>query len=245
LRRRSLTLGLVLLAAYLVALAATVWLREDHVRPLYDGFTPPTAYRWVNAPPFFASDNIEPTATTVMIGLDSEGSAATGVATPDGQLALNFARGAVAPHGGATHVAVRITPIDPSRLAPVPSGLRPNGNAYRVDLSYRPRGGKIAALERPGSLVIEIPEVGSDLFTSGGGTRWSKLESRAVPPRELSLAATFARPGYFLGATTLPELVGPAAKSTDHAVVIGIATAALAAALFVATVVYTRRRRTR
>ncbi len=76
----------------------------------------------------------------MQIALGREGSVASGVATPDGQLVLNFGRGAVAPRAGAKRVTVTITPVDPSDLAPVPSGLRPNGNAYQVEMRYGPGG---------------------------------------------------------------------------------------------------------
>ncbi len=60
-RRRSLILGVVLLGGYLAVLGVTVGLRDDHVRPLYDGFTPPPSYRWVEPPSFFSSGNVKPT----------------------------------------------------------------------------------------------------------------------------------------------------------------------------------------
>ncbi len=69
-RRRSLVLGAIVVGAYLVVLAVTVGLRDDHVRPLYDGFTPPPSYRWVDPPSFFSSGNVEPkpAVTTIRLG---------------------------------------------------------------------------------------------------------------------------------------------------------------------------------
>jgi hypothetical protein len=244
-RRRSIIVGSILVAAYLVVLAATVGLRDGHLRPLYDGFDVPAPYRWVDPPPFFAAGNVTPDATTVPIALGRDGSVASGAATPDGQFVLNFAQGAVPPHAGARHVVVKISPADPGALAPVPTGLRANGNAYRVEMTYEPGGEKVDALARPGSVVIEIPEVGSDLFTSPDGATWSKLVARTVPPRQLSLAATFDRPGYFLGATTLPELVGPTDESSDHSVAIGLGAAGLAAIVLIGAFWFVRRRRQR
>ncbi len=235
---------MLVLVTYLAALAVTVGLRDDHVRPLYDGFATPAPYRWVDPPAFFASDNVTPAATTTTIALASGGSAAAGIATPDGQFVLSLARGAVAPRGGQRHVLVRITPVDPNQLAAVPAG-RPNGNAYRVEMSYQPGGAAVRALARPGSLVMEIPEIGSDLFTSPSGRRWSKLDARTVPPRQLGLATTFASPGYYVAATNLPELVAATASSSDHSIAIGIATAAGALALLVVAFLYARRRRRR
>lgn len=181
-RRRNLVAGALLLAAYLVALGLTVGFRSDHVRPLYDGFSTPPAYRWVDPQSFFASGNVEPSSVSTTIKLGPAGSAAAGVATPDGQFVVSLGGGAVAPRSGAKRVAVTIAPVAPRTLAPVPDGLRANGNAYRVEMTYEPSGGKVTRLARPGTLVIEIPELGNDLFTSRGGNRWSRSESRAVPP---------------------------------------------------------------
>ncbi|MGZ4734962.1 MAG: hypothetical protein ACXV8R_05110 [Acidimicrobiia bacterium] len=233
-----------MLAAYVVTLAVTVGLGPDHVRPLYDGFAPPPAYRWMEPPPFFASGNVKPTPVHATIKLDADGSAPAGIATPDGQFVINLGRGAIAPHSGSSRVAVKISPVAPSRLAKIRPGLRANGNAYRVEMTYGD-GTKVGQLAKPGSLVLEIPELGSNLFVSSSGTRWSEVTARAVPPRQLSLTAPIGAPGYYLAATSLPELVAPAGNSADHSVQIGIGTALLAAALLGIAFVLVRRRRCR
>ena len=242
-RRRAVVLGASAVGVYLLALAGTVALRADHVRPLYDGFAPQPTYRWVEPPPFFASGNVKPTALTTTIALGANGSAPTGVATPDGQFVLNLGRGAIAPKAGATKVKVKITPVAPSGLRPVPTG-RSNGNAYRVEMTYG-NGGRVGRLAHPGSLVMEIPELGSALYVSRAGTAWSEVEARPVPPRQLSLASTFAQPGVYLGGTNLPQLVAPAGESSNHAIVIGIAVAVVTALLLVSAFVLVRRRRRR
>lgn len=244
-RRRSLVVGAALLGVYLVAIVVTVGLRSDHVRPLYDGFAPPPSYRWVDPPPFFASGNVEPTAVTTSIKLGRDGSAPAGVATPDGQFVINLGGGAVAPRSGAKRVAVKITPVAPDQLGAVPSGLRPNGNAYRIDMTYEPGHSKVERLARPGTLVVEIPELGRDLFTSRPGARWSVVDAQPVPPRQLSLTAPLETPGDYLAATNLPELVAPGGGSSDRAALIGVATAVLAAVVLAAAFVLVRRRRRR
>jgi hypothetical protein len=243
--RRAALAGALIVGAYLAVLALTVGLRADHVRPLYDGFAPPASYRWVDPPSFFASGNVAPAPVTATIRLGAEGSAAAGVATPDGQFVVSLGRGAVAAREGATRVAVRITPQAPATLGPLPGGPRPNGNAYRVQMTYEPRGGTVTRLARPGSLVIEIPELGEDLFTSPDGREWTTLPARTVPPRNLSLATTLAAPGYFLGGTNLPELVGQEGSSSNQSVAIGAAVAGFTVVLLLVASVIVRRRRAR
>jgi hypothetical protein len=242
-RHRGLGLALVVLAAYVGVLALTVELRNDHVRPLYDGFAPPSSYRWVDPPSFFESGNVEPTAGTATIRFGRNGSAPAGVATPDGQFVLNFGPGAIAPSPGSPRADVKLSPVAPSELAPLPSGLRANGNAYRLQLAYS-SGATIRSLEQPGNLVLEIPELGDNLFFSSDGRHWSRIDSRAVPPRQLSLTAAFERPGYFVSGTTLPELVGPEPES-GHALEIGLGAAALALVGFGSAFFIVRRARRR
>ncbi len=239
--RRGVVLGALVLGGYLVVLAVTVGLRSDHVRPLYDGFTTPPSYRWVDPPAFFAAGNDTPAPVTRSVAVGRVGSEAAGIATPDGQFVLNLGRGAIATRAGAKRVDVTITPVAPGDLARVPSGLRANGNAYRVVMRYEPGGAAVGALAHPGTLVLEIPELGDHLFTSRLGRRWTEIPARAVPPRDLSLTAPWSGPGYAVGATDLPELVAPS-RSSSHAVAIAVGVAVVAVVLLVATFLIVRRR---
>jgi hypothetical protein len=241
--RGAFASGAALVVVYLVALVGTVALRDAHVRPLYDGFAPPPAYSWVDPPAFWASGNVEPKAAASVIALGPGGSAAAGIATPDGQFAIDVGRGAIARHGEDRDIAVAITPVDPKHLASVPLHLRANGNAYRVTMTYEPSRTAVAAIAKPGSLLIEIPELGNHLFRSAGGQVWSPLAAQAVPPRELSLSAAFTGPGYYLAATNLPELVGPPGRSAHRAIELGIVAAALAAGVLLAGFFVRRRLR--
>ncbi|HEY3725285.1 MAG TPA: hypothetical protein VGN59_18165 [Acidimicrobiia bacterium] len=240
--RRRVVLGALVLGGYLVVLAVTVGLRSDHVRPLYDGFTTPPAYRWVDPPAFFASGNDAPAPVTQAVPLGRDGSEAAGIATPDGQFVLNLGRGAIPTRAGARRVDVTITPVAPGDLTRVPSGLRANGNAYRVVMRYQPGGPAVGALAHPGTVVLEIPELGDHLFTSRLGRSWTEVPATAVPPRDLSLTAPWSKPGYTVGATDLPELVAPSGSSS-HSVAIGVGVAVLAVLLLVATFLLVRRRR--
>jgi hypothetical protein len=242
---RALRIGIAVAAVYVVALAVTVALHADHTRPLYDGFVPPSSYRFVDPPAFFAAGNVEPAATTQRIPLGAGGSAAAGVATPDGQFVLSLGRGALPAMRGATEVAVRITPLAPITLPPVPDGLRPNGNAYRVTMTYEPRGGTVGRLAAPGSLVLEIPEIGRGLFATDHRGAWVPVAAQVITPRQLTMTAPFRVTGTYLAATSLPELAGPSGHASHVALIAGIVTAVLALVVFAGGYALARSRRRR
>ena len=87
-------------------------------------------------------------------------------------------------------------------------------------------------IAKPGTLLLEIPELGTKLFVSPDATAWSAAAAQTIPPRELSLSAAFAAPGYYLAATSLPELASQPGRSNHTAVVLGISTAVVALFLF-------------
>jgi hypothetical protein len=239
--RRGLASGAVIVLVYLVALAVTVAVRDAHVRPLYDGVAPPPTYSWVDPPAFWAAGNVEPTGASQVVALGANGSVAAGIATPDGQFVIDLGAAAIPRHGADREINVEIAPIGPKHLAPVPLGLRSNGNAYRVDMTYEPSRTAVRALTKPGSLLIELPELGDHLFWSGDGRSWSTLPAQTVPPRDLSLTAAITRPAYFVAATNLPELQGPTARSSRHSLELGALAAALAAVVLLAAFVVRRR----
>jgi len=241
--RRAVLWGLVVMAIYLVTVPVTAALRPGGARPLYDAFTLPSSYRFVDPPAFFSSGNVKPQAMATTIALSPHGSAAAGFATPDGQFVVSMGAGAIEASAGATSVAVRVTPLAPRTLGAVPGGLRANGNAYRVEMTYQPSDAPVARLEHPGTLLLEIPELGPSLFVSPDGTAWSSLAARTIPPRELSLSASFAAPGYYLGATSLPELASQPAHTRHSAILLGVLTAAVGVVVFGAAYVIVKRRR--
>ena len=241
--RRRVLVGLAVVSAYLIAVSATVALRADHERPLYDGFVPPTSYRFVDPPAFFAAENVKPNATSTMIALGPDGSEPAGVATPDGQFVINLGRDDIATARGAAAVSVQITPLAPRQLPPVPSGLRPNGNAYRVEMTYQPHGGPVTHLAKPGTLLMEIPEIGQQLFVSSDAKTWSLIASRVISPSALTMTAEFDAPGDYVAATNLPELAAPGGHASHVAIVVGIAVTTLALAMFLGAYAVVRRRR--
>lgn len=243
-RRSALLIGVGAVVLYLVAVSVTPAIRHDDARPLYDGFVPPPTYRFVDPPAFFAADNVEPEPLSTTIALRAGGSELAGIATPDGQFVVSLARGAIAAAPGATSVAVHITPLAPSTLSPLPNSLRANGNAYRVDMTYEPTGTTVTRFAKPGTLLLETPELGSTLFVSPDAAEWRELPAQPISPRQLDLRATFAVPGYYVAATNLPELAPQPGRSQNTGVVLGIVVAVGAFVLFlVVYLVVVRKRR--
>ena len=243
-RRRSAGLGVAVVALYLIAVVLTSAVRPDGARPLYDGFAPPPSYRFVDPPPFFAAGNVAPRPVSSTIALAPQGSVAAGIATPDGQFVVSLARGAIAPANGASSVMVTITPLAPRPVAPLPGGRRADGNAYRVDMTYQPAGGVVTRFAKPGTLLVEIPELGSGLFSSVDARTWTALAARAIPPRQLSMSSSFPAPGYYLAGTNLPDLAVAHTGRRTSSIALGLVVAVGALALFGAgfVVVVLRRR---
>ncbi len=237
-------MGLAL--AYVATVGVTMGLHPGRVRPLYEGFTPPSTYRWVNPPHVFAAANQRPTVTHATVKLGPDGSLATGISTDDAQLVLGMAAGAVPRHGSDTTVAVTITPLDPATLAPVPSPYRADGNAYLVAMAYRPSGVAVTRLAGAGaSMVLVIPEVGHQLFTtSAGHGPWTTVAAHSIPPTDLTLGATMRAPGYYLAGTTLPPLAFGSGSSTPVAA-ISAGAGVLAVLIIGGAVLLIRRRRRR
>jgi hypothetical protein len=236
-------IGGALTAVYVVALLGTVALRGGHTRPLYDGFVPPSSYRFVAPPAFFAANNEKPTSVTTIVPLTAQGSRAAGIATPDGQFVVDLAAGAIPTRAGATSAKVTITPVSPHAVPAFTPPLRGNGNVYRVAMTYEPGGASVGVLRAPGSLLVELPELGTHLFHDNQSQAWRELPARTIGPRQLTLTSDFVGSGDYLAATTLPELVTGSAKSSHGALVVASVTTVIAIALLIAVVFIVRRRR--
>ena len=205
-------LGLVVGALYLLAVGLTLGIRDTAVRPLFDGFAPAPQYRWLAPPTGFSAGNRQPAALRASIAIGPDGSRRTGLGTADGQVVLALGPGAIPAHGADRRVSVRVEPVDGERVRRLPAGLRPNGNAYRITLTYEPSGARVGVLAHPGTLTLAIPEVGRDLFRARPAG-WTVVPSRGVPPSLTTLTAPLARPGLYLSGTDLPPPPGP---GRDH-----------------------------
>ena len=241
--RRALWIGVAIAAAYVVAVVATIGVHGSHTRPLYEGFSPAAPYRWVNPPAVFAATNQKPTSVTADVPMTATGSAPAGIQTSDNQVILGMAAGAVGPHGTDRSLRVAVVPLAPTGLPPLPGGLYPNGNAYRISVTYQPSGTAVTELAKQGSLTIEIPGVGRVLYVSPDGHAWQRVHAHNVLPTNLIMSAFFTTPGYYLGGTTFPPATP--AGSSSSVVKIAVGAGALAVILLVATAVLVRRRRRR
>jgi hypothetical protein len=158
-------------------------------RPLLDGLAPPVPYRWVKPPPDLAASNKAPASLRFSVELTATGSRLGAFSTSDGQLNLVLSEGAVPASQGQTSVAVSIDPVDPATLGPAPSELIVAGNAYRIQASYRPSGGKVTALGGRSSVGLVYPLLatavadpsGHLVLASADGRSWQRLRSTDTP----------------------------------------------------------------
>ena len=230
-RWRWLAWGLAASAGYLVA-GAFVWPAVP-LKILYEGEAPPLPYRWVRPPANLPEPNQPPTAGSGTIALTPTGSQSASVLTDDGQAALILRFGAIAPHAGASSVTVRITPLDPATVSAPPSGLRFDGNAYRMEATYN-TGDPIALLTSV-TPVLRYPKHATVLLRFSG-TRWTSLETHVVAG-SLQLFGPTDRLGVFVAAAPPTTAPVPWASYAPVAVAIAGVLAALAAFVLI------RRRR--
>ena len=107
--------------------------------------------------------------------------------------------------------SVRITPLAPGTWPPVPDGCAPNGNAYRVEMTYEPgRAGRRGSRNR-GRCWSRSPSSAGSCSSRRDATTRGAGRARVISPSQLTMTAPFAAPGYYLAATNLPELAAPPA----------------------------------
>ena len=222
--------GLVATAVYLVA-APVTW-RDVPARLLYEGEAPPAPYHWINPPPDLARDNQPPTGGTGQIGLNPGGSGSASILTDDAQAGVIFPHDSVAPRPGVTGAVVRITPVDPAKVAPPPGGLVFDGNGYRVEAAYQ-RDGPIV-LRRAVTPVLRYPRHATVLLRFSNGT-WTALDTKRVQAA-LQIFAASDRLGMFVAAR-------PAGGATSYAIYAAGAAAALVLAGAIAWTLRTKRSR--
>ena len=100
---------------------------------------------------------------------------------------------------------VTIAPLDPVTLGPLPAGLRPVSNAYRVMLRYVPSQAEIARLAVKGTVAMTAAEAGDRLLYSSDGAQWQEREFRPFG-QDNGLFSELETGGYFLVASsTVPQ----------------------------------------
>ncbi len=163
--------GVGVAALYLAVAAAGFRSGAVPVRILFDGVAPPPPYRWARPPQELAGGNQAPEVGTGTVSLDATGSVPASATTGDGQATVNVAGRAIPGERGEGSAVVRISPLDPASIGPPPQGLRFDGNAYRIEITYASsgkrsgrdvcrRGAARPALPDPDSLVVVCPLLG-------------------------------------------------------------------------------------
>ena len=198
--RRRLAGGVAVLAIYVAtAFLAHGWLPRARPPVLFDGFAPPAPYRWVNPPAELSKGNQKPDHAKGDAHLGPNGSEDLSVATGDGQAFVSFVAGAVPPHSGDTGVELALTAHDASKLGPLPNKTRFEGNAYLIDVRYRPSGTAVPSFTKPGTLALTASGPATDLAYSSDGKTWRLLPTRALGG-QAGLSATLDAPGYVVTA---------------------------------------------
>lgn len=199
---RPVRIGAVLVGVYVVVAAATASWAPGRLRPLFDGFgSHPGQYNWVNPPREFAAGNQPPQDAELVIDFDATGSKQSSAGPGDGQIAASLPPGALAGHQPDTEAALRLTPLDPSTLGPLPAGLRPESNAYRVDIAYQPSGTKVVALDTPGSIGLIAAAPTDTLLYSLDGKAWDTVDGgQALTTGSNGVTGALAATGYYLAA---------------------------------------------
>ena len=122
-------------------------------------------------------------------------------------------------------------------LPALPDGLRVNGNVYRITATSVPGGRPVTTFTQPGSVTLELPELGRALYRADGDG-WVEVPSTPVPPRELAVSAELSRPGVYVSGTDLPPPVaGTTAAESDDGIPAGAVIALVALVLLVGLVV--------
>ena len=164
---------------YVVVAFVTAQLSSRPVLPLFDGFAPPVPYNWVNPPPEMAAGNTVPPPVERQFPVGADGAPASNAASDDAQIIVGLDNGSVPASAPDTTIAVRMVPLDPGTLGPLPAGLRAVSNAYQVTMTYLPSQTPLARLAVKGTIALTAGETGDRMLYSADGQTW---EERAFRP---------------------------------------------------------------
>ncbi len=196
---RWLAWGVGAAALYLAASLLT-WrlVPGPAIRILYEGNIPLAPYHWVAPPPALAGSNEAPTPAAGSVPLGVRPSTIT---TPDGQAIVVFPEGAVTPRAGESSADVKITPLDPAKVAPPPKGLRFDGNAYRIEVVYSASKAPVT-LVKPCPVVLRYPIHTTELllFSPSG---WVSIKGAQTVSATLQVFASVDHLGIFVAAAPL------------------------------------------
>ena len=216
---KALRTGVALVGLYAAVVAVTGLASGHPTHPLLDGVGNTTPYRWVRPPWYVGSANVKPRPSHTDIGFENGSSPLTGLTSQDSQLVLSLPEGALPSRAGDSAVRVAISPLDPKQLAKTPVGLRPDGNAYRLELTYRPSEVPLTTTAAPGNLVLIAPAAADTILYSRDGKAWGIVPTQMLGDRRsplgvaslarLTVGTSFTETGYYLAGTSLPEYANP------------------------------------
>jgi hypothetical protein len=201
-KHRTLTWGIVAAGVYILG-AVFVNSTGHPVFPLFDGFGPPAAYRWVTPPPEAAATNEPPLPGTGEVSLE-EPIQNFFVTTEDGQASLSGTSDMWARPPKQQAVEVIITPLDPQSLGPAPRGLVFDGNAYEVEASYKQSGGEATLSGDKVQMILRYPRR-SSVVLRWDGAAWQRLTSFVIRP-SLQVYAEIQEVGTFVAAGPPPRV---------------------------------------
>ena len=199
---------------YVVVALATATVSSRPVLPLFDGFAPPTPYKWVNPPPEQAAGNVPPQPVERQFALGPAGAPASNAASDDAQAIVGLVDGSVPPSPPDTSVAVRLVPVDPGTLGPLPAGLRAVSNAYRVELRYLPSETPLTRLAAPGTIALTAAETGDRLLHSVDGQVWMEMAFRPFGT-DHGLFGELDTAGWFLVASSSASQASTGVVNSD------------------------------
>ncbi len=137
-----------------------------------------TPYRYVVAPAGVTSAGPpEPGASTQPIGRPGF------AGTTDNQMQLTLPAGALPPRAGEQGVRVALDQQDPALLPALPRGFEPEGNVYRVSLTYAASGAEVTRLAVPAPLGLTAPAAPTGVLQLVG-ERWQPVPYTPVAADE-------------------------------------------------------------
>lgn len=214
--RSSLRTGAAVVAVYVVVAGITTLWSPGAMRPLFDGFgSHPGQYNWVSPPKEFAEGNQRPDAAQAGITFNAQGSSAAGASTEDGQVLASVVEGALPPHPPDSSARIDVRPLDAARVAALPTGVRAEGNAYRINLVYLPSQTPVPALTKPGTVGLTSVAPADILLFSADGKGWERRSANTLP-KGTGLTALLYQSGYYLAASEgdpRPAARGPSKKA--------------------------------
>jgi hypothetical protein len=202
--RTAVRTGACAVAAYVVVAVATTWWSPGGMRPLFDGFgSHPGEYLWVDPPERFAEGNRPPEPAQATLRLAADGSAPGTATPPDGQALAQLQSKAVAPHPPDESARLDVVSVAAGTLGALPGALEPQGNAYRITLTYQPSGTPVDRLGVPGTVGLTSAAPATTLLYSADGQVWERKESSPLA-RGNGLTGALEAPGYYLAAGPEP-----------------------------------------